>query len=168
MDDGRGLKVAVMPNCDERSLQEIVAMLDDLGVAYIEDKLTPAQIANPTFTISDMSGLGVSAFLPLISDNQAAILGVGGEQFAPGSDYGAYTLTLTFDHQLSDGRTAALFLNDLKFRLGRYEGVAEGASQETTCSRCYRTAEELRELNEHLLRSAASGSYLCSLCASGY
>jgi len=168
MDDGRGLKVAVLPGCDKLPLQEIAAMLDDLSVAYIEDKLTPAQIANPTFTISDMSGLGVAAFLPLISDNQAAILGVGGEQFAPGSDYGSFSLTLTFDHQLSDGRTAALFLNDLKFRLGRYEGVAEGAPRDMNCSRCFRTAQELRELNEHLLRSSESESYVCSLCASGY
>jgi len=168
MDDGRGLKVAVLPDCDERPLQEVVAMLDDLSLAYIEDKLTPAQIANPTFTISDMSGMGVSAFQPLISDNQAAILGVGCEQFMPGSDYGSFTLTLTFDHQLSDGRTAALFLNDLKFRLGRYEGAAEGAPRQAKCSRCSRTAEELRGLKEHLLRSAESGSYLCSLCASAY
>lgn len=168
MDDGRGLKVAVLSSCDERSLQEIVTLLDDLSVAYIEDKLTPAQIANPTFTISDMSGLGVSAFLPLISVNQAAILGIGGEQLAPGSEYGSFTLTLTFDHQLSDGRTAALFLNDLKFRLGRYEGVAEVALQDLKCSRCFRTSEELRGLNEHLLRSAEAGGYLCSLCASGY
>jgi pyruvate/2-oxoglutarate dehydrogenase complex dihydrolipoamide acyltransferase (E2) component len=46
---------------------------------------------------------------------------VSGEQFAPGSEYGFYTMNLTFDHQLSDGRTAARFLNDLKKRLQVYE-----------------------------------------------
>ncbi|MGB0063726.1 MAG: 2-oxo acid dehydrogenase subunit E2 [Terracidiphilus sp.] len=168
MDDGRGLKVAVIPNCDERPLQEIADMLGELSVAYIEDKLTPAQIANPTFTISDMSGLGVAAFLPLISDGQGAILGVGGEQFAPGSDYGSYTLTLTFDHQLSDGRTAALFLNDLKFRLRRYEDATEVSPREKTCSRCFSTVEDLRKVNEQLLLSAEPGKYLCTLCASGH
>lgn len=168
MDDGRGLKVAVVSNCDERPLQQIADMLGELSVAYIEDKLTPAQISNPTFTISDMSGLGVAAFLPLISDGQGAILGVGGEQFAPGSDNGSYTLTLTFDHQLSDGRTAAQFLNDLKFRLGRYEGMTEGASREKSCSRCFSTMDELRKVREHLLLSAEPGKYICTLCASGH
>ena len=168
MDDGRGLKVAVLPQCDEMPLQEIAGTLRELTIAYIEDKLTPAEIANPTFTISDMSSLGVSAFLPLISENQGAILGIGGEQFAPGSEYGFYTLTLTFDHQLSDGRTAALFLNDLKFRLSPYEETAEMARPELVCTRCFRSVEELRTLNEHLLRSAESGGYLCTLCAIGW
>jgi hypothetical protein len=104
----------------------------------------------------------------LISENQGAILGIGGEQFAPGSEYGFYTLTLTFDHQLSDGRSGALFLNDLKFRLSPYEETAEMARPELVCARCFRSVEELRTLNEHLLRSAESGGYLCTLCAIGW
>ena len=111
MDDGRGLKVAVLQNCDLLSLDEIVAELHDLTVAYLGDKLTPTQTANSTFVISDLSGIGVSSLFPLISENQGGILGVGGEQFAPNSKYGTYTLILTFDHQLCNGRTAALFLN---------------------------------------------------------
>jgi pyruvate/2-oxoglutarate dehydrogenase complex dihydrolipoamide acyltransferase (E2) component len=166
MDDGRGLKVAVLPNCDTLPLNEIVAMLHDLTVAYLEDKLTPAQTANATFTVSDLSGLGVSGFVPLISENQGAILGVGGEQFAPDSATGFYTLTLAFDHQLSNGRAAALFLGDLKSRLASYESVAEKA--EPICSRCFRTASELSAMNQRLLRSAEPDAYLCTVCASGW
>lgn len=168
MDDGSGLKVAVLPECDQKPLQEIAGILRELTIAYIENKLTPAQIANPTFTISDMSGLGVSSFLPLISENQGAILGIGAEQIVPSGEYGFYTLTLTFDHQLSDGRTAALFLGDLKFRLSSYVGTAEAAQHELVCSRCYRSMEDLRSINENLLRSAEPGSYLCTLCTSGW
>jgi len=62
MDDGHGLKVAVFHNCDTLSLVQISTLLNDLTVAYIEDKLTPTQIANATFTISDLSGMGVSSF----------------------------------------------------------------------------------------------------------
>lgn len=168
MDDGRGLKVAVLPNCDMLGLNDVIGLLRELTVAYIDDKLTPAQLANATFTVSDLSGLGISGFVPLISENQGAILGVSGEQFAPGSPYGFYTLTLVFDHQLSDGRTAALFLGELKSRLENYESAAAEPETEPTCSRCFRTAKELATMNQHLLRSAGQDSYLCTVCASGW
>jgi pyruvate/2-oxoglutarate dehydrogenase complex dihydrolipoamide acyltransferase (E2) component len=168
MDDGRGLKVAVIPKCDLLSLQQITAGLRDLTVAYVDDKLTPAQLANATFTISDLSGMGVSGFYPLISENQGGILGVGGEQFAPGSLYGSYTLTLTFDHQLSDGRTAALFLGDLKDRLRSYETATGTVQAEMSCLLCGRTEAQLAGAQEHLLRSVAPEGYLCTLCAAGY
>jgi pyruvate/2-oxoglutarate dehydrogenase complex dihydrolipoamide acyltransferase (E2) component len=121
LDDGRGLKVAVFHDADQMSLQQVADELLALTTAYVQNKLTPTQISNATFTISDLSGLGVSDFYPIISENQSGILGVSGEQFAPGSEYGFYTMNLTFDHQLSDGRTAARFLNDLKKRLQVYE-----------------------------------------------
>jgi pyruvate/2-oxoglutarate dehydrogenase complex dihydrolipoamide acyltransferase (E2) component len=167
IDDGHGLKVAVLHNCDTLSLAEISALLNDLTVAYIENKLTPTQIANATFTISDLSGMGVSSFYPLISENQGGILGVGGEQFFPGSAYGFYNLTLAFDHQLSDGRTAASFLNDLKQRLASYESTLHEENQEIVCSRCGRTAGQLDELDETLVLSALSNGNLCTLCAVG-
>ena len=168
IDDGRGLKVAVLQNCDTLSLSSITNEMRELTMAYLEDKLAPAQIANATFTISDMSGLGVSSFYPLISENQSGILGVGGEQFIPGSEFGFYTLMLTFDHQLSDGRTAALFLNDLKNRMLSYEDTAAEDRQQLSCSDCGRTSAQLVEIDEYLLRSAAPDGYVCSLCSAGY
>jgi pyruvate/2-oxoglutarate dehydrogenase complex dihydrolipoamide acyltransferase (E2) component len=173
MDDGRGLKVAVFQDCDTLSLQQISNQMNDLTVAYIEDKLTPAQIANATFTISDLSGMGVSSFYPLISENQGAILGVGAEQFLPGAVHGFFNLTLSFDHQLSDGRTAALFLNDLKSRLLSYEGTIEGIQtdgvhQEMSCSQCGRTAQQLAEADQNLLVSALPKGYLCTYCTAGW
>jgi pyruvate/2-oxoglutarate dehydrogenase complex dihydrolipoamide acyltransferase (E2) component len=167
MDDGHGLKVAVLHKCDTLSLALISTLLNDLTVAYIENKLTPTQIANATFTISDLSGMGVSSFYPLISENQGAILGIGAEQFLPGSAFGSYNLTLAFDHQLSDGRTAASFLNDLKQRLHSYESTLHELHQEMVCTQCGRTAGQLAELNENLLLSAVPKGNLCTLCAAG-
>lgn len=167
IDDGHGLKVAVLHKCDTLSLSHISALLGDLTVAYIENKLTPTQIANATFTVSDLSGMGVSSFYPLISENQGAILGVGGEQFLPDSAFGSYNLTLAFDHQLSDGRTAASFLNDLKQRLHSYESTLHELRQELVCTQCGRTAGQLAELNENLLLSALPKGNLCTLCVAG-
>ena len=93
---------------------------------------------------------------------------MAGEQFAPGSLYGSYTLTLTFDHQLSDGRTAALFLNDLKQRLLGYEGAVQESGSELACSHCGRTTAQLAWSNHFLLRSAQPEGYLCTLCAAGF
>jgi pyruvate/2-oxoglutarate dehydrogenase complex dihydrolipoamide acyltransferase (E2) component len=158
----------VLHDCDQKPLSDILPLLHELSISYVEDKLTPAQIANPTFTVSDLSGLGVSSFLPLISDGQGAILGVGGEQFPPDKSYGFYTLTLTFDHQLTDGRTAALFLNDLKERLAHYETTVPEVDSELACQHCYRTAAVLRGIGAHLLQTAGDEGYICSVCLAGW
>jgi pyruvate/2-oxoglutarate dehydrogenase complex dihydrolipoamide acyltransferase (E2) component len=168
IDDGRGLKVAVLQNCDTKSLAEITEELRSLVLAYLDNKLTPAQITGGTFTITDLSGMGVSSFLPLISEDQGAILGVGAEQFLPGNRDGCYTLTLAFDHQLSEGRTAALFLNDLKDRLMHYEqAMGEVAAEQPACARCGRTAAELPDAKSFLVQSIVPPGYLCNLCMAG-
>jgi pyruvate/2-oxoglutarate dehydrogenase complex dihydrolipoamide acyltransferase (E2) component len=168
IDDGRGLKVAVLRDCDTKSLAEITEELRTLMLAYLDNKLTPAQISGGTFTISDLSGMGVASFLPLISEDQGAILGVGGEQFLPGSRDGCYTLTLAFDHQLSEGRTAALFLNDLKDRLTHYEqAMSEITVDEPVCARCGRTSAELPDAKSFMVASVVPRGYLCNLCVAG-
>jgi pyruvate/2-oxoglutarate dehydrogenase complex dihydrolipoamide acyltransferase (E2) component len=169
MDDGQGLKVAVIEDCDKKSLAEITDELRTLVLAYLENKLTQSQVAGGTFTISDLSGLGVSSFVPLISEDQCAILGIGGEQFLPGSKDGCYTLTLAFDHQLSEGRTAALFLNDLKDRLMSYEASMSSAlKEEPACARCGRKASELPDTKSFMVQSAVPPGFLCNLCVAGF
>ncbi len=171
MDDGRGLKVAVLQACDQKSLAEITSELRTLVLGYLEDKLTPAQISGGTFTISDLSGSGVSSFLPLISEDQGAILGVGGEQFSPNADDGFYNLTLAFDHQLSEGRTAVLFLNDLKDRLLHYEKAMAGGGSITSsvvCARCGRGVDELPDAKSYMVRTSVPPGHLCNLCMAGF
>jgi pyruvate/2-oxoglutarate dehydrogenase complex dihydrolipoamide acyltransferase (E2) component len=171
MDDGRGLKVAVIQDCDQKSLTEIANELRELVLNYLEDKLTPSQISGGTFTITDLSGSGVSSFVPLISQDQGAILGMGGEQFFPGTQEGFYTLTLAFDHQLSEGRTAALFMSELKDRLLQYEKAASAAkdvSDPIHCARCGRGVDELPDAKSFMVQSAVPPGYLCNLCMAGF
>jgi pyruvate dehydrogenase E2 component (dihydrolipoamide acetyltransferase) len=127
MDDGRGLKVVAFPRTDEQTLRQVADGLMQMTIAYVSDKLTPAQLSNVTFTVSDLSGFGVAEAYPVISENQGAILAVGAEQFPPEAVHGWYTLTLAFDHQIADGRTAGRFLNDLKKRLQTYEAATVAA-----------------------------------------
>jgi pyruvate/2-oxoglutarate dehydrogenase complex dihydrolipoamide acyltransferase (E2) component len=168
MDDGRGLKVAVMQNCDTKSLGEIAEELRSLVLDYLDNKLVPAQISGGTFTISDLSGFGVASFQPLISEHQGAILGVGGEQFLPGMQHGSFSLTLTFDHQLGEGRTAALFLNDLKDRLSYYEqAMSQRQDKAVACARCGRTAAELPDAKSYMVQTVVPPGHLCNLCMAG-
>jgi pyruvate dehydrogenase E2 component (dihydrolipoamide acetyltransferase) len=169
MDDGQGLKVAVIEDADTKSLAEITEELRTLVLAYLDNKLTQAQVTGGTFTISDLSGLGVSSFVPLISEGQGAILGVGGEQFLPGSKDGCYTLSLAFDHQLSEGRTAALFLNDLKDRLVHYEAsMSSVVKEDPSCARCGRKASELPDAKSFMVQSVVPAGHLCNLCVAGF
>ena len=172
IDDGRGLKVPVISDCDQLELAQVAAILRDLTVSYLTDKLKPLELAGATFTVSDLSAFGVSQFAPLISGNQSAILGISSDIFPPGSRSGAFNLTLVFDHQLADGRTAALFLTELRERLEAYENAIVGKPSEQfetlSCGKCLRSVKELAAINGMLLQSAAPGEYVCNLCILGH
>jgi 2-oxoglutarate dehydrogenase E2 component (dihydrolipoamide succinyltransferase) len=172
MDDGSGLVVPALRHADHKTLFEIADELRELTVTYVDGKLTPEQLRPGTFTITDLSAYGTSHFQPMINQHQSAILGVGSEQFLPRQATGFFTLTLAFDHAVAEGRTAALFLNDLRDHIASYEqSVAdESWAAEAHCTRCLRTAAQLRELHEGhvLVRSEVPKGMICSLCLAGY
>ena len=90
----------------------------------------------------------------------------------PGPDQGAFHLTLTFDHRLAEGRTAAQFLNALRDRLRAHEaalapaGGAEGAG--LSCVRCLRSVDQLGPLDGYLIPCAYPEGHLCSFCLAGF
>jgi len=142
-----------------------------LTVKYLNDELAVESLAGGTFTISDLAHEGATFFSPLINQRQCAILGVGAEFFATGEKPGWFHLTLTFDHQLSNGREATQFLVDLSRRLSGYEKVWDAARRdEPYCRQCERTLSALHEIKAHLVeevgRNGAS-SRICSLCMRG-
>ena len=95
---------------------------------YVEGKLATSDFLGGTFTISDLSGDGISHFHPLISQGQAAILGVGGELDGAGNE--TLYLTLAFDHQLAEGRKAAQFVRELARRLEAHAALEPAPVQE--------------------------------------
>jgi pyruvate/2-oxoglutarate dehydrogenase complex dihydrolipoamide acyltransferase (E2) component len=164
VDDGAGLVVPVVAGADLKTLDEIDVELQGYFAAYVRNRLSPNDLRNPTFNISDLSGEGVSHFVPLIRRGQGAILGVGADSF-----------TLSFDHQIAEGRTAANFLRDLIARLSSFErdvaGEGQGAADrsEPCCVGCQKDAAELRAANVFLLRyESAKPGFICSLCLTGF
>ncbi len=116
-----GLVVPVIRGAEQKSIEQIAAE----SVQYIDrarqGKLGLDDMANGTFTISNLGMFGVSQFTAIINPPQVAILAVGaiekrvvavqGDAFAVRPQM---TLTLAADHRVVDGALAARFLKRLK------------------------------------------------------
>lgn len=115
-----GLIVPVIHQADKKSLSEISLALRDLTQRAREGKLTLEDVERGTFTLSNMGMLGIDQFNPIINPPQCSILGVGRTVEKPIVKEKEIVvkpmawLTLSSDHRIVDGATAAQFLKDLK------------------------------------------------------
>jgi pyruvate/2-oxoglutarate dehydrogenase complex dihydrolipoamide acyltransferase (E2) component len=167
IDGGQGLMVPVISKVDEKTAQEIVEIMQRHIDGYVEGKLGTTDFLGGTFTVSDLSGDGISHFHPLISQGQAAILGVGGELDGAGNE--TLYLTLAFDHQLAEGRKAAQFVRELAGRLEAHAAlepapVQEAPEGEPYCALCQRDVAALRAIRGMLVKSEIPAGYVCSVC----
>jgi pyruvate dehydrogenase E2 component (dihydrolipoamide acetyltransferase) len=119
-----GLRVPVLQRAETLRLAAIDTQLKAVVEKARLGKLSADDIADGTFTISNLGMMGVSQFSPILNPPQAAILGVGApfSVFMPaeGGDMRLahiMELTLTSDHRVLDGADAARFLATLKENL---------------------------------------------------
>jgi pyruvate dehydrogenase E2 component (dihydrolipoamide acetyltransferase) len=117
------LLVPTVMDADRRSLGEIARDTRRLAAAARDGKLTAAELAGGTFSVSNLGMFGVTHFTAVLNPPQAAILAVGAlEQRAVVRD-GAIvpghrmTVTLTCDHRILYGADAAAFLADIRANL---------------------------------------------------
>ncbi|MEZ4673865.1 MAG: dihydrolipoamide acetyltransferase family protein [Caldilineaceae bacterium] len=114
-----GLLVPVIPNADQLGLTAIAERRADLVARAGNGKLQPADLADGTFTISNLGMYGVERFNAIVNPPQAAILAVGAmaERVVPikgkAKVQPMMTLTLSCDHRIVDGARAAQFLQTL-------------------------------------------------------
>jgi pyruvate dehydrogenase E2 component (dihydrolipoamide acetyltransferase) len=119
-----GVVAPVIRNADKVELGEIAIQRRDLTERARSGKLRPPDIANGTFTISNLGMYGVDAFTAIIIPPQAAILAVGAvaDRVVPVDGHPAIrpmlTLTLSSDHRVVDGARAAEFMRDLASVIG--------------------------------------------------
>ena len=124
-----GVVTAVIPNAHVASLAEIATQRRDVAERARVGKLRPADIADATFTISNLGMYHVDQFSAIITPPQAAILAVGSIADRVVAIEGKpavrpiMTLTLSCDHRAADGARAAMFLRDLA------EAMADPATQ---------------------------------------
>lgn len=120
VDLGEGLVAAVIRDADKKSLGELAKAARDLADRARAGRLSPDDMADGTFTVSNLGGLGVEGFTPIVNQPQAGILGVGKILEKPVVLNGGIhvrsmmTLSLVFDHRLIDGAPAAKFLAKVK------------------------------------------------------
>jgi len=114
-----GVVAAVIPNAHTASLAEIALHRREVAERARAGKLRPADIADATFTISNLGMYHVDQFSAIITPPQAAVLAVGSIADRVVAVEGKpalrpmMTLTLSCDHRVADGARAAMFLDDL-------------------------------------------------------
>lgn len=118
-----GLLVPVVRFADMKSLSQINQEVKALAGKAKEKKLSPDEMTGNTFTISNLGMFGVEEFTAIINPPDACILAVSGIQDTPVVKDGKVVpgkimkVTLSSDHRVVDGASAAAFLNDLKATL---------------------------------------------------
>lgn len=114
-----GLIVPVIRDADRASISEIAAQRKDLVERALNRKIRPADLAEATFTLSNLGMYNVDAFSAIVNPPQAAILAVGriAERVVPIKGQimirPMMVMTLSCDHRVVDGARAAQFLDDL-------------------------------------------------------
>lgn len=116
VDTDRGLLVPVIRDADQKSITEIAIELNDLAERTRSRKIAPDEMQGGTFTISNLGGIGGTAFTPIVYPPQVAIIGVSRASMVPKYDEGDWIprlvlpLMLSYDHRLIDGADGARFL----------------------------------------------------------
>ena len=128
-DTPNGLMVPVLKDADKKGVLQISQEMGELAKKAREGKLSPAEMSGATFTISSLGGIGGRYFTPIINAPEVAILGVCKSQMGPvwnGKEFVPrlmLPLSLTWDHRVIDGASAARFNAYLGQILGDFRRV---------------------------------------------
>ena len=120
MDRDGDLVVPVLRAAQAKDLAELTADFARLRDGVRAHTLAPGELRGGTFTLSNLGMHGVDAFTAIINPPQSAILAIGRVVDTPVGRDGAVvlrpmaTLSLSSDHRIVDGVTAARFMADLR------------------------------------------------------
>ncbi len=118
-----GLIVPVIKNVDEKNLLALAHALNDIGDRARNKKLTPDDVKDGTFTITNPGPFGGLIGTPIINQPQVAIMGIGGikKRAVIIDDAIAIRpmviLSLSFDHRVVDGAVADQFMANVQKQL---------------------------------------------------
>lgn len=115
VDTPDGLVVPVLRDCDQKGLLELAEELSEVSQRARDGKLLPRDFQGGCFSISSLGGIGGTAFTPIINAPEVAILGVSRSYMKPlwnGMEFRPrlmLPLSLSYDHRVIDGASAARF-----------------------------------------------------------
>ena len=119
VDTERGLVVPALRNTDQKSISEIARELATMAGHVRSNNFSLEDIRGGTFTISNLGAIGGTYSTPIINVPEVAILLVGRSRKMPVVVDDEVVvrlmmpLSLSYDHRLVDGATAARFLNEV-------------------------------------------------------
>jgi pyruvate dehydrogenase E2 component (dihydrolipoamide acetyltransferase) len=119
VDTPNGLVVPVIRDADRKGVFDLAKELADVSKLARDKKLKPGDMQGGTFSISSLGGIGGTAFTPIINAPEVAILGVSRSAMRPvwnGKEFVArlmLPLSLSYDHRVIDGASAARFTSYL-------------------------------------------------------
>ncbi|MFZ4287431.1 dihydrolipoyllysine-residue acetyltransferase [Variovorax sp. HJSM1_2] len=114
-DTPNGLVVPVLRDADKKGVLQISQEMGELAKKARDGKLGAADMTGGCFSISSLGGIGGTHFTPIINAPEVAILGLSksamkpvwdGKQFVPRL---TLPLSLSYDHRVIDGASAARF-----------------------------------------------------------
>jgi pyruvate dehydrogenase E2 component (dihydrolipoamide acetyltransferase) len=119
VDTERGLVVPVIRDADKKSIRDLARDISELAEKARTGKLTIDEMRGGGFTITNLGGIGGTAFSPIINYPEVAILGMSRSAWQPVVREGKIEprlmlpLCLTYDHRVIDGADGARFTTRL-------------------------------------------------------
>ena len=114
-DTPNGLVVPVITEADKKGVIELAQETSAMAKLAREGKLSPTQMQGGCISISSLGGIGGTHFTPIINAPEVAILGVSKSYQKPVWDGKVFVprltlpLSLSYDHRVIDGASAARF-----------------------------------------------------------
>src|ERR1035437_72361 len=128
-DPPRGLVVPVVRDAHKLTAGQLSVKMKELTAQAVKGTVSPDDLSGGTFTVSNLGGLGIESFTPVLNPPQVAILGVDSIQLKPVRREGriefidAIGLSITLDHQVIDGAPGARFLKVVKEKIENVESL---------------------------------------------
>ena len=120
VDTDAGLLVPVLRDADKKSLLQIAKELSEIAGQARDRKLSPDSMKGGSFTVSNQGAIGGAHFTPIINKPEVAILGLGKTSLKPVVTAEGkiearplLPLTISYDHRVIDGGSAARFTVEL-------------------------------------------------------
>ena len=116
VDTDHGLLVPVIRDADTKNVTQISVELVQLSEKARARKLTLEEMQGGCFSLSNLGGIGGTAFTPIVNAPEVAILGVSRARLEPVYREGALVprlmlpLSLSYDHRVVDGAEGIRFL----------------------------------------------------------
>jgi pyruvate dehydrogenase E2 component (dihydrolipoamide acetyltransferase) len=117
VDTERGLIVPVIKNVDKKNINQLSTEMGGLAQKARDKKISLEELQGGCFTITNLGGIGGTAFTPVVNSPEVAILGVSRGSHEPVyNGYGVFEprlmlpLSLSYDHRIIDGADAVRFL----------------------------------------------------------